>query len=119
MNSSDSASRSHLASLQAARNLMNTQAAAVTRRQSAPDPDAELHLLTAGQVADVTHIANLSTTVDNDAVSYEPMDPFALLESQVPTAVETGRLQTRLYALQAKLSNTNIDTSSSGRPAPR
>lgn len=96
MNSTE-LSRSHVASLEAARNLMSV------RRNSVPDPEMELRLITAGQVADLTMMAASSDGVNN----YEPMNPFDLNPDQAPQAAEAGRLQTRLYALKAKLAATS------------
>ena len=102
MNNPSEPSRSHLASLDAARNLMNVQAAAATTTSlSLPDPQAELTLMTAGQVADLTHM--MPAASDNNY--YEPVDPFALRPSQAPPAAEVARLQTRLYSLKSKLAN--------------
>ena len=101
MNSTE-LSRSHVASLEAARNLTRV------RRNSAPDPDMELRLITAGQVADLTHIV---AAASGGANNYEPMNPFDLNPDQAPPAVEAGRLQTRLYALKAKLATASSGNS--------
>ena len=106
-NSLTELSRYHITSLDAARNLMNEAAAAASQQQSSlssreeqQQAERELRALTAGQVADLTQ---MMTSV-NDSY-YEPMDPFVLQPTQAPP--EAGRLQTRLYALKAKLANNN------------
>ena len=103
MNSSE-LSRSHVASLEAARNLMSVC------RNSPPDPEMELRLITAGQVADLTHIMAAASA---GGTMYEPMNPFDLTVNQAPPAVEAGRLQTRLYALKTKLATTSSSSNNS------
>ena len=86
-NSTDTPSLTHVASLTAARNLLSG---------AAPNPDRELASLTGGQVADVVQLAQ-------ESAYYDPIDPFTLSDRRIPPAVEQGRLQTRLFALKAKL----------------
>lgn len=108
MNSTE-LSRSHVASLEAARNLMSV------RQKSPSDPEMELRLITAGQVADLTHI--MAATSGGGTNNYEPMNPFDLTANQAPPAVEAGRLQTRLYALKAKLAASSSSSSGSNSKA--
>ena len=105
---SNDSSMTHTASLWATRNLLNQQAAA----GGAPDPERELAALSGGQVADMVELAKLSSLSSSSTVStvYDPIDPFVINDGQLPPAPEMGRLQTRLYSLQAKLAAASSPT---------
>ena len=84
-------------SLTAARNLLNHQAATMSR--GCPDPEYELRSLTAGQVADLVRAHEQSSS----SSPYDPIQPFVLAQQPPPPSIESGRIQSRFFALQAKL----------------
>ena len=80
-------------SITAAQNMLNQQVAA-----GSTDAETELRGVSAGQVADLVLIQQ-----QQYSTPYDPIDPFALPNSQMPPPAEAGRLETRLYSLKEKL----------------